>query len=101
MVLIQDIKPAAKVSIAGKVHTRVLSRYYVAQPIMPEIEYLQPGTVPKPIEIKTKTKYKVEAMLIFKVAGKLYPGTKTNRETIDTYMHTGNPDWLKQLEVAK
>lgn len=43
---------------------------------------------------------KVAVRIIFIVNGTEYQATPHNRELIDSYLHTGNPAWLKQLEVG-
>lgn len=86
--LIQDIKPATKVSIGGKVQRTGIAVRATA--------YYKPGkrlraTIP---EFKTR----VTVRLVFTVNGVEYTDTQHNREIMDTYMHTGNADYLKQLE---
>lgn len=40
-----------------------------------------------------------EILLVFKVAGKYYPATDFNSEIMDAYMHTGDEQYLSQLEA--
>lgn len=39
-----------------------------------------------------------EVILIFKVSGKYYPATESNKEVFETYLHTGDEAILDQLE---
>lgn len=39
-----------------------------------------------------------EVILIFKVSGKHYPATESNKEVFETYLHTGDEAILDQLE---
>ena len=36
--------------------------------------------------------------LVFHIAGKRYRGTRHNREVIDTFLHTGDYNYLRLLE---
>lgn len=41
---------------------------------------------------------KAEIIIIIKVGQKCYPATNNNRDIIDAYIHTGDGNYLKQLE---
>lgn len=38
-----------------------------------------------------------EVIIIFRVGGKYYPATDENKEAFETYLHTGDPQYLDQL----
>lgn len=42
-----------------------------------------------------------QIIMIFKVKGKYYPATQYNRELMDNYMHTGDPELLNKFEDEK
>lgn len=91
--LIQDIKPQAKVSIGGKVERTGIA---IRATVYHKPNKHNPMQIDMtPLEYKTR----VTVRLVFTVDGVEYTDTKHNREIMDTYMHTGNPAWLKQLEV--
>lgn len=39
-----------------------------------------------------------EVVLIFRVGGKYYPATDSNKEAFETYLHTGDELYLQALE---
>lgn len=39
----------------------------------------------------------LEMLMLFKVGGIYYPGTDSNVEIIETYLHTGDQELLKDL----
>lgn len=39
-----------------------------------------------------------EVILIFKVKGKYYPATEYNSQCFETYLHTGDEQWLDKLD---
>lgn len=39
-----------------------------------------------------------EILLVFKVSGKYYPATDYNCELMETYLHTGDENYLTKLE---
>lgn len=38
-----------------------------------------------------------EVIVIFKANGKYYPANENNNETMDAYLHTGDPAYLSNL----
>lgn len=39
-----------------------------------------------------------EVIIVFRVNGKYYPATEYNSELFETYLHTGDEQYLQQLE---
>lgn len=39
-----------------------------------------------------------EVLVLFRVGDKYYPATDYNAELFETYLHTGNAEWLDKLE---
>lgn len=39
-----------------------------------------------------------EAIIVFRVGKKYYPSTDRNKELFETYLHTGDPKYLSDLE---
>ena len=97
--LIQDIKPPmikskVPVRISGKIErtgiaVRSTVRFKPNQKDSTRIDRMPPV-------FKTT----VTVRLVFTVNGTEYTDTPYNREIMDAYMHTGDPAWLKQLEVG-
>ena len=43
-------------------------------------------------------KVDAEAIIVFRVGNKYYPSTNRNKELFETYLHTGDPIYLNDLE---
>lgn len=67
--------------------------------LIQDIKRPQPKTK-KPVRIVGKVTETIDGRveMIFYINGKRYKDTQHNREVVDTYLHTGNVEYLKYLE---